>query len=142
MLEDSKLFQTVEKILNERGVIQRFENENGKIIGRMMITLGEVPENLKAEICIDDGDFTFIGTFDFYDSEIGLVMNTKTRKLKSGLWINEQKAGAEPPSEDWCHFFIETLVKSIHEDGTFGYPLYTFCSSTGDFTVVPESPDA
>ena len=142
MLANPELFQTVEKVLNEQGIIQRFEAENGKIIGKMMITLGEVPENLKAEVEVDDGDFAFIGTFDFYDSEIGLVLNTATKQVKCGLWVTEQKEDAEAPSEDWVHFFIETLVKNIHEDGSFGYPLYTFCSSTGDFTVVPESPDA
>ena len=142
MLANPEMFQTVEKVLNEQGIIQRFEAENGKIIGRMMITLGEVPENLKDEVDISKGDFVFIGTFDFYNSAIGLVLNASTRKIKSGLWVTEQVPDAEAPSEDWCHFFVETLAKSIHEDGSLGYPLYTFCSSTGDFTVVPERPDA
>lgn len=141
MLANPELFQAVEKVLNEQGIIQRFENENGEIIGRMMITLGEVPENLKDGVSIDNGDFVFIGTFDFYDSAIGLILNTVTRKLKSGLWVTEQKADAEPPSKDWCNFFVETLAKYIYKDGSFGYPLYTFCSRSGDFTVVPQKPD-
>ena len=142
MLADSELFEVVENCLKEKGIIERFENENGKIIGRMMITLGNVPDNLKNEVRINDGDYVFIGTFDFYDASVGMVLNPKTMKVNSGLWITEQIENAEPPSKEWCDFFIETLEENIHEDGSFGYPLYTFCSSTGDFTVVPESTDA
>ncbi len=42
MLANPELFQMVEDELKKQGVIQRFEAEQGEIIGRMMITLGNV----------------------------------------------------------------------------------------------------
>ena len=141
MLANPELFQTLEDDLKRQGVIQRFEAEQGKIIGRMMITPGDIPDNLKKDIKIEDGDSVFIGTFDFYESSVGIVLNTYQMEVKSPLWVTPQITGAESPSEDWCKFFLETLVKSINADGSFGYPFYTFCASVGDFTVVPASAD-
>ena len=141
MLANPELFQIVEDELKKQGVIQRFEEEQGEIIGRMMITLGDVPDDLKDEIEISDGDYVFIGTFDFYDASVGIVLNHQTMTVKSGLWITPQESDAEPPSEDWCNFFVQTIAKNINKDGSFGYPLYTFCASVGDFTCVPTNPD-
>ena len=72
MLANPELFQMVEDELKKQGVIQRFEEEQGEIIGRMMITLGNVPDDLKDEIEMSDGDCVFIGTFDFYDASVGI----------------------------------------------------------------------
>ena len=55
MLANPELFQTLEDDLKRQGVIQRFEAEQGKIIGRMMITPGDIPDNLKKDIKIEDG---------------------------------------------------------------------------------------
>ena len=137
MLADEKIFAELESVLKDKGVIERFEKENGKIIGRMMIIPGDVPEDLKGQVNLGDDDTVFIGTFDFYDCSVGMAINTKTMQAKSGLWITEHSKSAEPPSEEWCEFFIETVVKYIRPDRSYAHPLYTFCSESADFTVVP-----
>ena len=141
MLADKELFDRIETVLSEQGIIKQFEEEKGKIIGRMMIVLGDVPENLKSDIVLDDQDTVFIGTFDFYDSSVGMVLNTSTMKVKSGLWITPEHPDAEPPTREWCDFFVETVAKYIERDGSYGVPMYTFCSETADFTVVPTMPE-
>lgn len=141
MLADPKLFEAVEQSLKERGIIEEFEEENGEIIGRMMITLGEIPNNLKEEVNIEEDDVVFIGTFDFYDASVGMVLNPFTMTAKSGLWITKHSENAEPPSDDWCNFFVKVIAENIDSNGNYSYPLFTFCSATGDFTVVPSAPD-
>lgn len=141
MLADKELFDRIEEVLSEQGVIEQFEEENGRIIGRMMIVLGDVPDNLKSNIDMDENDTVFIGTFDFYDSSVGMVLNTTTMQTKGGLWITPEVPNADTPSQEWCEFFIETVSKCIEKNGSFGVPMYTFCSDTADFTVVPSLPE-
>ncbi|MCD8161629.1 MAG: hypothetical protein LUE61_10810 [Clostridiales bacterium] len=71
MLADAEQFDVVERMLRENGSIEKFEKESGKILGRMMITRGEVPDDL--DIVVPAGSHVFIGTFDFYDCSLGLV---------------------------------------------------------------------
>lgn len=44
MLIDPIKFNELEVALREKGKLEEFEKESGKILGRAMITLGEVPE--------------------------------------------------------------------------------------------------
>ena len=134
------IFSKVESVLKEKGVIESFEKENGEIIGRMMIVSGEVPKDLQSKIQLTDGDTVFIGTFDFYDSSVGIVINTETMQVKSGLWVTKETEDAEAPSKEWCEFFVEVIAKYIGPDGSYGIPMYTFCSESADFTVVPTRP--
>ena len=46
MLVDKEKFYFVENTLVKNGTIDRFESDNGKITGRMMITLTEIPEEI------------------------------------------------------------------------------------------------
>ena len=62
MLADKELFDRIEEVLSEQGIIEQFEEENGRIIGRMMIVLGDVPDNLKSDIDMNENDTVFIGT--------------------------------------------------------------------------------
>lgn len=135
MLIDKTAFENVETILHNNGSIQRFESESGKILGRMMITLGEIPANLGIEQ--SDGARAFIGSFDFYDSEVGIAINPRTKELSSGLWVTPQKEGAEAPAQDWIEFFLKTLVDSFGDDGSFGVPIYAFVNDTTSMTVIP-----
>ncbi|MBP5273810.1 MAG: hypothetical protein ILO36_02605 [Abditibacteriota bacterium] len=137
MLTDPEMFETVENALRENGQIERFEKENGKIKGRMMITLAEIPEGIEVKPDGDKVPRAFEASFDFYDSVIGIAMYTAERKAASGLWVTPQKEGAEKPSKDWMIFFIQTLVKHLGEDGTWGVPIYSFVNDTCDMTVVP-----
>ncbi len=138
MLADKEHFDLIEKILTKNGTIDRFEKEQGKIRGRMMITLGDAPDIIRYNEK-EDGVYVFTGTFDFYDMEIGVVLKTKPIEARSTIWFTPQKDGAEEPSQEWIEFFMKTLINSIGEDGSFGYPICTFASDTGDFTVIPTS---
>ena len=101
-----------------------------------MITLGEPPVNLDVSLS-DENEKVFIGTFDFYDMAAGVILNTVTKEVCSGLWLTPQSEDAEEPARERIEFFIEKLIGSIGEDGTFGVPICTFISDTADFTVVP-----
>ncbi len=142
MLADRKLFETVEEALRRNGAIERFESECGEIKGRMMITVTDIPDGIK----LNDGSgrqpAAFEASFDFYDAIVGLALYPAEKELATGIWITTQKEGAEAPAEDWIEFFIRTLVSNIAEDGSFGFPMYSFVNDTSDFTVVPSAPES
>lgn len=43
MLADKEMFLKVGNTLRERGILEKFEEENGEITGHMMITMTEIP---------------------------------------------------------------------------------------------------
>ena len=43
MLAAKEMFFKIENILREQGVLEKFEEENGKTTGHMMITMTEIP---------------------------------------------------------------------------------------------------
>ena len=139
MLSNPEMFDVVEETLRESGQLERYFGDE-PYRGRMMIDVGEVPDDLDIELSEDD--VAFIATFDFYDCALGLALNPVTRKACGGIWITPQVEGAEPPNSTWIEFFVKTLMESIEDDGSFGYPIYTFVSDTKDLTVVPARPDA
>lgn len=141
MLIDEKAFDTVTGILVENGTIQRFEEENGKLKGRMMITLGELPEDLGMELDPERKSYVFLGSFDFYDSVVGAALYLDPIEPAGGVWVTPQVDGAEAPDKSWVEFFFQTLVSHIEEDGSFGIPMYTYVNDTSDFTVVPIRPE-
>ena len=118
-------------------LISEFEKGNGKITGRMMITLAKIPENIK----IDENNksiYAFECSFDFYDVSIGVVLDTKELKALSPIWATEQVPNAEHPDSMWIDFFLKTLAENISDDGSFGVPIYTFLNDSSDFTVTPK----
>lgn len=135
MLIEKEAFQKLEDELKKQGVLERFEKENGPILGRVMITLTEPPANLGLE-ALQSPAYAFSCSFDFYDTSIGIIMDIESRKFLSGLWVTEQVDGAEPPSKDWVEFFITKLLKHSDEKG-FGVPIYSFVNDTNDMTLVP-----
>ena len=46
MLADKEMFLKVVNTLRERGILEKFEEENGEITGHMMITMTEIPPEL------------------------------------------------------------------------------------------------
>ena len=140
MLADKEQFEVIENELRENSTIERFEKEQGKIKGRMMITFGEAPDVVTYDKT-EEGVYPFIGSFDFYDMEIGILLKTKPIEVRSGVWFTPQIDGAEEPTHEWIEFFIKTLANNIHEDGSFGIPICSFVADTGDFTVVPINDD-
>ncbi len=137
MLTDKEKFDIVEKLLIENGTIDRFESENGKITGHMMITLTEIPEEILSAKQRKKHYHAFECSFDFYDSTLGIALDTKTLNSLTGLWVTPQIENADVPSKEWQEFFIETLVRHIDKDGSFGVPIYVFLNDNSDFAVIP-----
>ena len=101
MLVNTEDFEVLEKILREKGKIQKFENECGKILGRVMITFGEIPENLKDDILSGHKEeelYIFNCSFDFYETLIGIAIGKNDMKPVLRIWVTEQEEGAERPS--------------------------------------------
>ena len=139
MLADIEMFELVEEVVRKNGALERFENDCGKIKGRMMITMGTVPEGVEVKARGDNEPIAFEASFDFYDSVIGVAIYTAEQKLATDLWVRPQVEGADPPEEEWVEFFLKTLTEHIEEDGSFGIPIYSFINDTSDMTVVPVS---
>ena len=139
MLSDARQFAIVEEALEQNGIIQRFEKDHGKITGRMMIALADTPDGLPVKT--EGGSFhTFECSFDFYDTSLGICIDTKTLQVACGMWATPQKEDADMPSREWIEFFLDTLMSHISDDGSFGAPMYTFVNDVSDFTVVPTAP--
>lgn len=139
MLIDKEMFARVERILTDSGKLPEFFSAAGdELKGRMMITEGEIPEDLS--IKLPKGAVAFIGSFDFYESSVGIALNPRTQEVASGIWVTQQKDGSEPPSEEWIDFFVSKVIECIHEDGSYGIPVYSFIGDYTDMTIIPTLP--
>lgn len=141
MLIDSIKFNELEVLLREKGKLKEFEKESGKILGRAMITLGEVPEELKCEVLNDYSEndvYVFNCSFDFYDSYLGIALEKQSLRPVSNIWITEQQEGSDIPSQDWIEFFVRILVEYVTQnDGGFGVPLYIFLNDDSELVIEP-----
>ena len=140
MLADEKMFQIVEDALRENGSIARFEKEQGKIKGRMMVTLCDIPEEYLTTRVEDEQAYGFEASFDFYDATVAFALYPKSKTVGSGVWVTPQIEGAVTPSREWIEFFVHTVLNGIREDGGFGIPIYSFTADVGDLTVYPTDP--
>lgn len=136
MLNFPEIFNIVEQELKKNGTIEKFEKENGKITGRMMITSTDIPENMEID-SNNESIWAFECSFDFYDVSVCLVIDMKNYKIFEPICFFEQIEGAEPPDNSWIEFFFDTLLSNISDDGSFGIPICTFLNDYSDFTVVP-----
>lgn len=145
MLIDPQAFEILEKGLTEEGKIEKFEKESGKILGRAMITLGDIPSDLKEEVLKDnklEDLYIFNCSFDFYDSILGVALYKENLEIASGVWETEQVDDATPPSEDWIKFFINILHEYIMEsEDRFGYPIYMFVNDYSEMIITPVDPE-
>ncbi len=137
MLVNKAMFDVVEKKLIQNGKIAEFEQENGKIKGRMMITRTVIPDEIDINIIAGKTPVAFEASFDFYDCAVGLAIYTDTCKAASGIWITPQAEGAEPPTMDWIEFFIEKLLGSINDDGSYSFTIYSFVNDARHMTIIP-----
>ncbi|MGT2951011.1 hypothetical protein BU202_06920 [Streptococcus cuniculi] len=135
MLVDEEMFAAAENALREQGVLDRFEAENGKITGHMMITMMEVPPELVIE-ATGDNVRAFCASFDFYDMMIGIAIDLSTMKPVSQFWLTPQTDDAVKPASEWVEFFAKTLFENLSEEG-YGIPMYSFVNDHSDFTAVP-----
>ena len=140
MLICGNLFGELENALIENGTIEKFEKKNGKVKGRMMITLADIPNGIDVEEN-EKHLQAFECSFDFLDVTFIVVVNTHEQKTVSSVWINKQKPDAEEPDKTWMDFFLKTLSLSFFDDGSYSCPLYTFLNDSADFTVVPDFPN-
>ena len=140
MLKNPALFKNVETGLKAMGTIQAFEDAHGKILGRAMITLTDIPESIEVRRTDRENLCAFEMTFDFCNVALGVAVDPKRKTLESSVWGRYQAPGAQPPSEEWVKFFIRTLFENIGDDGAYGIPMYCFVNDTADFTAVPTAP--
>lgn len=139
MLSNPEQFALAERIAHEDGRWERFEKEYGKVLGRMMIELCEVPEGI--EVRKGKHIHAFRASFDFYDMEIGVALDVVSKQAASGIWMTPQTKDAEEPTQEWVEFFLEKLIAGIDEDGCFGTPIYSFVNDSSDMTIIPVRPD-
>ncbi len=138
MLIDKEQFETIEQELIANGKLADFVANSGEIKGRMMITLGEVPDNI--EVRAEEGrpHYAFEASFDWCDAVIGIAMFPDTVEPASDMWLTPQKAGAGAPPQEWIEFFVEQLFEGFKEDGSFAVPIYSFVSETSEMTIYPD----
>ena len=139
MLSDPVQFKAVEEGLAGMGVIEKFESENGAILGRAMITLTEIPDSIPISRPDRENLTAFEVSFDFCNVALGVAVDTKKKTLESSVWGRYQTPGAEKPAQEWVKFFLQTLFEHIGEDGSYAIPMYSFVNNTSDFTAVPSS---
>ena len=140
MLSNPEMFKTVEDGLNNMGVIKDFEDKNGPILGRVMITTTDIPDGVNVKREDRENLTAFEASFDFCNVALGVVVDAKKKTLESSVWGRYQVPGAARPSEEWVKFFIQTLLEHIDDEGNFGVPMYAFVNDTSDFTAVPTMP--
>lgn len=136
MLIDKEKFEIVEKVLIEQGKIEAFEQENGAILGRMMITTDTMPEELAEEVEIKDDLTVFTASFDFYNMTVSAAVYTQSKEVAK-MWLTPQADDAEQPAREWISFFIEKLFMGIDDEGGYGIPMCSFVTDTSDMTIVP-----
>ena len=113
MLKNPELFKNVETGLRSMGTIKAFEDEHGKILGRAMITLTDIPESIEVKRTDRENLTAFEITFDFCNVALGIVVDTKKKTLESSVWGRYQAPNAQRPSDEWVKFFIRTLFENI-----------------------------
>ena len=136
MLTDKKKFENVEQMLIEQGKIEAFEQENGAILGRMMITTDTMPEELAEEVEIKDDLTVFTASFDFYNMTVSAAVYTQSKEVAK-MWLTPQADDAEQPAREWISFFIEKLFMGRDDEGGYGIPMCSFVTDTSDMTIVP-----
>ena len=136
MLIDKDKFEIVEQMLVEQGRIEAFEQENGAILGRMMISTDTMPEELAEEVEIKDDLTVFTASFDFYDMTVSAAVYTQSKEVAK-MWLTPQADDAEQPAREWISFFIEKLFMGIDDEGSYGIPMCSFVTDTTDMTIVP-----
>ena len=136
MMIDKKRFEIVEQMLIEQGIIEAFEQENGAILGRMMITIDTMPEELAEEVEIKDDLTVFTASFDFYDMTVSAAVYTQSKEVAK-MWMTPQGDDIDQPAREWISFFIKKMFEGIKDDGSYGVPVYSFVNNTSDLTIIP-----
>lgn len=134
MLANDCLFEHIEESLEEEGTMQAWVQEKGPVVGHMMITSTDVPWDLSHQK--NNTYQAFMGTFDFLDMGICIVLDTDTKEITNDVWMVPQKEEAEVPSIGWIRFFSEVVRQKYIEDGSINEPLCTFIWDKNTFRTV------
>ena len=141
MLIEGMEFNELEVFLKEEGEIETFEKESGKILGRAMITFGEVPKELKNDVlkdCDEEDVYVFNCSFDFLDFYLGAALDKQSLKFVSNVWVTEQVEGASKGDQDWIEFFVRMLAHYVITDhDTIVVPLYIFLNDEAEMVIEP-----
>ena len=86
MLSNPEMFKTVEDGLNNMGVIKDFEDKNGPILGRVMITTTDIPDGVNVKREDRENLTAFEASFDFCNVALGVVVDAKKKTLESSVW--------------------------------------------------------
>ena len=143
MLSNPELFAEVEATCRERGIIEKFEKENGeKVKGRMMIDLTDVPMNIPLYQDKNEKITAFEASFDFMETRVGIALYVSVMEAASGIWLSGARDDSNPDNiKVWVDFFVKSLLESIAPDGSYGVPIYVFISDHASFSCVPSAPD-
>ena len=140
MLSNPELFKTVEDIIRTQDSFKEWVEKNGEITGRMMIDVVDLPEGIEIKHPREYEPVAFEASFDFYNVAVGIAIYTDTKDFATTLWAHYQVEEAELPDHTWVSFFLEKLIDAIHDDGSYGWPIYSMVNDTADITVVPDGP--
>lgn len=97
MLIDPSSFKRLEESLIEQGKIEKFEKESGKILGRVMITIGSIPDDIKEDVLRDNEEddlIIFNCSFDFYNSTLGIALYKKRFEISIENLDNRTRRGS------------------------------------------------
>ena len=133
MLKDSDTFSKLEKTLRNNGSLGLFEEEQGLIRRRMMITRTGIPEELRGR----DYAAAFEASFDFSDTTLSIALDTVSLAPLSSLWLTKQSEDAQPPGKDAAEEFIHVLLEALGDVYGFSLPVYAFLSDFGHYIICP-----
>lgn len=137
MLINKNQFRSIEGFLVKNKTIEHFEKENGKILGRMMITKAEIPQNIQINTDNLGHVHAFNASFDFYNTVLGVAIKLPEKEFVSDLWMIAQDKNQDEVDKAWIDFFLQTLLENIEDNGCYGIPMYSFVNDTSSFTVIP-----
>jgi len=136
MLLEEKMFDKVEQMLEEDGTMEEFRADGGDAVCRMMITGGEVPEQLELEQ--KENVAAFFCSFDVIDTILGIAYDTKELKPVSGIFSAPQKEGAQEPDGELGAFFVQLVDENIGPEGKCPLPMFIWVNEGGPLVILPE----
>ena len=133
MLKDEKTFSRLERTLRSNGTLGLFEEEQGLIRRRMMITEAEMPEEFRRRAYAA----AFEASFDCSDTTLSIVIDTETCAPLSNMWPTAQNGGEAAIDPDEAEAFVRALVEAVLDISGYSLPVYTFLSDFGHYSICP-----
>ena len=138
MIADKNLFSLAEYTIMQKGVLQAFEKENGKIMGRMLILPAAIPDEILGLIDAEREMVAFEASFDFIDTTIGAVLYRNPKGFDENMWFGLQREDSVEPTQDWIDFFLNAVWDQIPDEGEFHAPFFSFINEKNALTISSE----